>query len=298
MASKPFRRIQNDRPKAPVKMRRRRTTSAPFGTSDLPTLPTTPPTEFSEPDGVPHPALTRLTPACGVDPAVFRPDEKVDQVILAMALAANDLINVRSTLHQLHQGEPKEWRFNGYDGARMGMVLWCNRMMASIVHEVLNLVKESEELLASDSDFARVLGEFSPNGRAHWADIVKMATGKAAKGHRKFVELVRHNISYHYHQPKVLAKGYKAAFFKGAIGPSVDYAYVSTSDSYSGVRFYFIDAAIQAAGNDFYAATRDERSDTWTEQIENVSSMLYNIVVTFMAVRREDLLASNASEGE
>jgi hypothetical protein len=226
---------------------------------------------------------------------VFRPEQPIDQVMLAMALAANDLISSRLVLQQLHLGAPAEWRDNAYDGARMGMVLWCNRMMASIVHEVLNLVKEKHDLLASDPDFARALRELSDSGCADWDGIVAMATDEAEKGDRKFLELIRHNLTSHYYQPKALAAGYRRAFFEAGLEKTATYAYLSTSEYLAGTRFYFVDAAIQVAGANFHDKTREEGSSGWVEHMEGITSMLVVLVVAFLGPRLDALKAQQSS---
>ena len=61
---------------------------------------------------------------------------------------------------------------------------------------------------------------------------------------RKYLEQVRHNVAFHYHQPKELRRAYDAHFFDDERSEFNESAYASIGDTMKTTRFYFADAAV------------------------------------------------------
>lgn len=209
------------------------------------------PEAFAHPNGALCPGLLDVEPPWGFPPDLFDPAETLDQVVLGLTLAANDLHSTMWALEVLERGRGQTERVNGYDGSRMGIALWATRMVVGVLHEALTAIEQNHGLLASHPDVLAATGELKAPGRQSWARVLALAVAPRTAPDRAFLLQARNNLSFHYYQPKKLADGY-AKFFLQPEGAQDDpefrrYAYASFGTRLKHHRFYFADAAVQAA---------------------------------------------------
>lgn len=255
-----------------------------------PRLPVTEPAEFAVPEGAACPDLVGLGEPIGFDPRVFRVEAPLDRVVLAMALALNDFISVNWSLEQLRRGKPAAPRLDGYDGARLGIVLWNNRLLAAILNEILELFKEQHDLLTTDPDVARVVAAMTPDAQVQWQQLLALSVAAPAEGERHYLYRIRANLTYHYYEPKTLAKGYHQFFFEREKTPASEHAYISVGQAFSSIRCHFADAAVLGAGHSVAAAAFAESTpESGVDSIDalklTVGSMLYAFVRAYIGLR-------------
>ena len=169
---------------------------------------------------------------------------RVDQLFLALALVFNDLKGMSWFHLQLAQRPAEDAEaISGYNGQRTGMLIQSIRMIAGIIHELLELLRKFEDTL-KDSEVRRVLGTVDVVARKQWRELVALANGKEGKSSElaKALMRVRH-VTFHYYNPAALAVGYEDHFLSGRADPASAAAYFSDGETMERTRFYYADAA-------------------------------------------------------
>lgn len=193
-----------------------------------------------------------LAPLTEFDPNVLKSGNRdVDGFVLSLALAYNDLKSIGWTHYQVDRHRPSQMRADPVAGQISGMTVWVMRMSMAIFHELLKLVRKADqEGWLKSPEFQAALDLLDPDARGLWDAFVGVAVdkdgdsvvGDAAKL-RKYLMLVRNNVSYHYDQPTALQKAYDAYFFERPRDEFNEAAYASLGKTLEATRFYFADAA-------------------------------------------------------
>ncbi len=170
------------------------------------------------------------------------PQELCD-LVLALALAYNDFRDMTFARILLSEVPMPN---QGIDSIELGqwaaLRIFIIRVQIGFVHELLTLVHENRDLIAT-SGFARLFRSLSKEGKEAWQFIYYAAMGGGSSGDlAKLLVRIRNKISFHYDQGE-LAAGYKLAFSGDTAGKP---AFISRGNSLVGTRFYFADAAAEA----------------------------------------------------
>lgn len=228
-----------------------------------------------------------------IDSRVFIPDAHATRdlcaFVLALALIYGDLKGL--AMAELFLGDidlpgdgPTAER-----GEVAGMQLQGLRLMASLIHELLDLVSGSKALVES-SEFIRVLKRAPRRSRETWKTIVSAArTDKSVPKDpvAKTLFFVRNKIGFHYDAKEIL-KGYELAFrSRREFGEPM----YGPGANLQEARFYFSDAAAQA-----YFLKQDSDGDKTRKafaldspMISAVHQALFGLVTAFLTCRIEDL---------
>jgi hypothetical protein len=229
------------------------------------------------------------------DPEAFRGNDKVPQevcnFVLTLALIYNDCKDGIYAHVVLAESKPdgppqkdKVW------GAFAGAQFHAFRAVASVLHEVCELIRDNEAILR-DAFFCSVVRNLPSQSRKAWealVDAAHEATPKDDLG--KQLHRLRNKVAFHY-DPKAMFIGY-AAHFLGERKRD-ERAFVSRGDSMRSTRFFFADAAAtgyvqSVAGSD----TADEIKSELADIVGHVNNGLMMLVRTFIerrgyAYRRE-----------
>jgi hypothetical protein len=115
-------------------------------------------------------------------------------------------------------------------GQAAGMQRWIHRLMAAWLHEILRAIQEHQAIVTS-KEVRTLLPRSRPLRRA-WQELVNLAVGDDdSSTFTRTLAQVRHNVAYHYYQPKVLMQGYRAHFLDGPRTRLNAAAYVSLGQS-------------------------------------------------------------------
>lgn len=251
-------------------------------------LAVTPPDTFREKAGRVVPDIVGvLEEPLAFPPSVFDPKDPFDQTLLGLALAFNDLRDCMWVTQQVHLGTSKEERLDGYDGTVRGMHLWVGRLTIGLLHEVLTALEERSELLTSDRARAIEEAAITNRARAEWQDLLRLALNPDDE-RRQFLLRVRNALSFHYHSPKVLARGFERHFRTATPGDYSQYLYASIGESIAGTRFLFADAAAQAASANTGAATMGTEDFARIDALAaDVAKGLWGILVAYIGARAQ-----------
>lgn len=243
------------------------------------------PSKLENNDGEICAEFQALGDAVGFPPEALNPDVPLDRVILALALICNDMIDAFSVAGRMTNGKSITDTPTPYEGARIGRSGWSTRVIASIIHEALETLKAHQALLLSDSEVQETLASMSAESAAAWNDLTALALEPGKEPRRQFLLRVRNNVSYHYADAKALAAGYRRTFFEAEKTASNRWAYISAGETFEGLRFHFVDAAVASA----VQAAAERASDDPTTELTGIAALtvngLFNFVLKFMDMR-------------
>lgn len=187
--------------------------------------------------------LGRVPPTELIDP---QQDSEVDQFVLSLALAFNEL-KLFAMLHYHLAERARDYptdRPTAEGGQHAGLRNQVMRYAASILNELLELISQNQGAQGTKA-FATILGRLAPSQRKDWKTLVTLAKAHKAPM-RVALARIRANGTFHFHQSRDTALGFRGHFYEGKGGPIRDAAYVSVGKNYEQTRFYFADAAVAA----------------------------------------------------
>lgn len=183
-----------------------------------------------------------LGPLEGLDPALLlNPNgrDDLENLFLAFALIFNDLKSVLLGFDRIgHIETPNE--ATAQWGEVAGLHNHLHRYGAALMHELLNLIKEQDDLLRGER-FAVIARRLHPKAIEGWKLLCTHAREETPEA--RMVMRIRHAGAFHYHQPKSLADGYRSVLFRDPKNELNKFAYISFGDNAEQTRFYFADAA-------------------------------------------------------
>lgn len=230
--------------------------------------------------------IGELAPLESFDPAAFKGDAKVSQdvcnFVLTLALIFNDLKDLIFAQVTLQTQKPagsfmvsRHWgEYSGID-----QHLW--KLMVGLFHEVVQLVRESEDVIA-DSFYQSVINGLRKKEKDIWLSLVDAARAKTGPVENRFALLIRNKVVFHY-EPKEIYRGYRTYFSSDV--PAARRAFVSRGNDMEHTRLFFADAAVTG-----YLMSRgeDKLEELMTNVITSVTElnfMLTGIVDIFIQKR-------------
>lgn len=230
-----------------------------------------------------------LAPLTSYPPEVFRSNEPpVDEFVLSLALAYNDLKSIEWVIQQMKRARRKA-AIDAVTGQLLGMGIWGSRMTLGLIHELLKAIDVATKAGVLDNRaFTETVASIAPRARSAWSLLVAVATSADSREMtaklRRYLVQVRNNAAFHYYQPTELHRGYKEHFF---VRPRDEFnrsAFASIGENMERTRFYFADAAISRyydsdANNELFKASTALRSP--------VNLALRSVVHAYLEYRKD-----------
>jgi hypothetical protein len=228
-----------------------------------------------------------LAPLESFDPAAFIGDDAVSQdvcnFVLTLALIFNDLkdlVYAQVTLQSQKPDGPFRVSLHWGDYSGVDLHLW--KLMVGLFHEVVRLIKDSEDVIA-DSFLQSVLRGLHKDDREIWLSLVDAATAISKPEENRFALFIRNKVVFHY-EPKEIYRGYKTFFTTSGV-PAAQRAFVSRGIDMQHTRLFYADAAVTG-----YLMARGEGKfdELMTKVISactELNSMLVGVVDTFIQKR-------------
>lgn len=232
--------------------------------------------------------VSRLAPLETFDSNAFVGDatfpQSVCDFVLAMALVYNDFRDVIVATSLLQTITPEGNPLTTERGEVAGRAVHLDRLLAGIVHELTELIRNNISVIESP-ELLRVV-ERTPKGiRSVWSEVVTVArVGEGGPGSDPLSRLIffaRNKVAYHY-DPKIVARGYKSAFMEDPTRLPL----VSRGPAMEKTRFYFADAAAQTflrSGDD--SSVAEAFFSAKDPLLTQINHALREIVVTFLKIR-------------
>ncbi|MFO0697547.1 MAG: hypothetical protein U0230_28470 [Polyangiales bacterium] len=235
-----------------------------------------------------------LAPLSRFDPTLLIRDQQdeLGQVVLSLALWFNDLKDVLLAWETLAEAValPDTPAIDAVAGQAVGIRFHILRLGAGLLHELLEVLRTKANLLEAP-EFQAALSTLHPESLAAWNVLSRHAIARTANGHepafRSVVARMRNKLIFHYVDPADLVVGYRSHFAQGASEPHRHHAYWSLGTNAESSRFFFADAAVQAAFTGLHSdASRRELVDS----LRHANEAVRMVVEAFVATRS----ASNA----
>jgi hypothetical protein len=213
----------------------------------------------------------------------------LEAFMLAIALFYNDwkgLAWVAGSLLKPHQRDPGE--VSALAGQLSGMNNHFVRLMVGMLHELLRLIREAKAV-TTGREVNNLVASIPRASRDAWKDLLSIAleNGGRLGPFGRALQRVRDSVSFHYYSPKVLVRGYQSHFFLQAKTPKNEQALYSLGKNMEGTRFYFADAAADAAMKGQATASG---SPDFIEKFDVLGSKLnfalYSLLKQFIKERR------------
>ena len=239
--------------------------------------------------------VAALAPLSELDHRVFdgasREEQSLAAFVLALALIYNDFKGLAMV------GVLAGSRVAELGGIRVpevaelgGMQAHAQRAMASLIHELLELLSDrATTAIRSSAVFGRVLRACSPQARSAWNSLLSACrpSKTAPRGAlATALSFVRNKVTFHY-DPKLIKRGFDLAFQREReFGKPV----FMTGRNLQETRFCFADAAAQAYFFERAGKPSEENLFAWDSPIVTAVHLgLFGIVNTFVALRREEI---------
>ena len=156
--------------------------------------------------------LQKLKPECL---ASATGSDRMDLFILALARVFNDLKDLAYVSTCLSDARPREAKISPYFGQWMGMNVHVHCLIYGLLFELFELLRKFEDQIKSP-EFLRIEKQMGSRTQKDWKALRKCALGEKGGSKTWFaksLEKIRHNLSFHYYQPKQLMAGYRRHFF-------------------------------------------------------------------------------------
>jgi hypothetical protein len=188
----------------------------------------------------------------------YHENDSTANFFLVLAVIYNDLKGIIFFQELLVDTfrKPVEKEVSVHSGEYSGLHIQLTRLLIGIVYEFFEFLKENEDILLTP-EFNDTLNATNSCVKDAWNDIVKVAFNKSEgkSGFTHNLELIRHNISFHYNQSgKELKQAFCNIFInREKIGVN-DTAYYSIGENTDETRFFYADAATEE-----YMRTKSDR---------------------------------------
>ena len=226
----------------------------------------------------------------GVFLSEIKDEQDVCSFVLMLALAYNDLKDILRTLDALEKWKippPSPPYSQGdlkYFGEIGGMREHAIRLLYGNFCELTKSISENIKVIDLPL-FKKVLGLVNKESLAHWESLVRFSKEQPDENFREILERIRNGITYHYHQPKRLLRGYKF-FISSEIGDSqLRKPHILRGSGMSSTRFYFADMATQGCFQKLIKELNCKAGENISEMARDVSFSLFWIVERFCQMR-------------
>jgi len=240
------------------------------------------------------PGCENLAPLKYFDSKVFQPldknEQKVCNFILMLALVYNDFKDLSWAYVQMNKCGPSTTPLptpTPHVGQYAGVNLHLTKLFHALLFAFAELVKNNSDVL-NHQLFSKTLEQINKENKNHWGRLVAFAKGEADRNDEELHEtslLIRHNLAFHYHQPKFLSAGYNH-FFSKKDNPTNQSAFISDGTTLEETRFYFADAAVQGCFEQNISKEKASRLNPALRDISRkINETLHNIIMTFIQQR-------------
>ena len=236
------------------------------------------------------PDFDSLAPLERFDPQAFCSDDRAEQAVcdfvLMLALVFNDFKDLLWALTQLEANKPDLTQITTQRGQYGGMQFHITKLLHALIFDLSELIQKNEDAI-NHPLFKKTLDAMRGQTKARWNDVVRIARGQVTNDERalsKVSELVRHNISAHYYQPRFLSAGYRKHFGL-KLDPAYQNGFISRGDSLRTSRFYFADAGVSGCFATLTEGQLDDLRKTMADFADAINKALYDLVQNFILVR-------------
>lgn len=236
-----------------------------------------------------------MAPALTIDPLLIARDHRdcVGALVLALALFFNDLKGMITTSFML-QDALRQARTSEQTGQLHGMIIQQARWTMGLMHELIVLLGDRGQSAALESsEFGELLHHLHEKSRLAWDTLKAVAFGNegGVPELRKALVRCRNVIAFHY-DPTTLARGLARAFNPSSPRPDVAIGRpaFSDGDTMEGTRFFFMDAAVRAAPENWGQATFDELWWTTNELSALANTAIKPLIMAHIRRRSEGRL--------
>ena len=208
--------------------------------------------------------------------------QNVCDLILALAVVFDDFKDLMMAQQLMQTVAPGDGPPSAARGVFGGIHVHLFRMLAGLVNELAELIKKNSKTI-DDPAFSRVVTRMPQQARKMWRSVLAAAesTGPNGDNFGRFIYFARNTIGFHY-DAKRIARGFSSTFLKSARTPP----YISRGANMAATRFYFADAAAEAALFDCADATTVKEFITAGWQIlPQISHSLRELITAFVAMR-------------
>ena len=229
----------------------------------------------------------RLAKAKRIDPNLLLKSSKdeLGALFLALSTVLNDMKGMIWLDQLLIDNLPNKSDPIETPGQWHGMQEQVTKYLLGIVHEFLVLLKKKRQLIESD-DFESLVRRLPRQGRKKWRTLVRVALSKGSVQNDSFARSlarIRNNLSFHYHDPQTLAKGYLAHFDNTTNDETQVHAFISHGRNMALSRYYYADAAVEKA-IEFILDSRPGARETH-KIIEDINLALSGLILAFIESR-------------
>ena len=240
------------------------------------------------------PGCENLAPLKYFDPKAFQALDKDEQAvcnfILMLALIYNDFKDLSWAYVHMEKCKPPMIPLptpTPYIGQYTGMNLHLTKLFHSLLFAFAELIKNNLDVL-NHQLFAEILKQIHKDNKSNWNRLVSFSKGETDENDAELYEisrLIRHNLAFHYHQPKFLSGGYNH-FFSKKDTPTNQNAFISYGASLEATRFYFADAAVQGCFEQNISKEKAGRLNPTLKDISGkINETLHNIITSFIQLR-------------
>lgn len=237
--------------------------------------------------GLPH---FNLAKARAYDPQLLlkSASDEMGSIFLAFASVLNDLKGVLWLDQVLLDSKPDEETIDEVSGQWHGMHELVTKYILGIVHEFLVVLQKNKDLVLSDEmeGYVRMLPKAA---RKKWRTLVRIAHGERSRRDdelSKYLARVRHNLSFHYYDPKTLARGYIAHFSSDSDDPRYQKAFLSHGSTMASTRYYYADAAVESAIEVIFESDRVNTEIKLL--VDDISGSVSGLILAFIQMRERD----------
>jgi len=231
--------------------------------------------------------LTSLAKFETFDPKAFAGDSEWPQdvcdLVLCLAMVHNDYSDVDFAFGLRNRVMPADSSVVTTEVAfHKGIGIHLGKIMASVVHELLELLRTNAKVLESPA-FQRLKKTLPKALKPAWDDLVNSSNARPAQEIRKMLLLMaRNKVAFHYDREDI-GRSYRELFLEGQ---SPVPPLVSRGVSARSTRFYFADAIAERsifrvneeAANDFFSGN--------DPILKKINLCLYHLVTSFLMQRR------------
>ena len=231
--------------------------------------------------------IFNLAPLTEWPSTILSPNRPADALILAMAVAFNDLKDIEWLFDNLssHRSAVSAGT-NPQRGQLSGMIFFCERKRIAVFYEFLTLLRKSGKAIKS-APFQDFLLKQSTKTKSRWELFYLMANkpesvmDQGAKNIAQLALRVRNNVSNHYYG-KDIPQGY-ASFLKSAHGATI---YASLGTCLDESRFYFADAACEGYQKEIYQECGTTIKEV-REQLMRMNEFLRKFIEAYLRYREK-----------
>ncbi len=209
-------------------------------------------------------------------------DQDIYDIVLAFTQFFNDFRDLTILRALTRQSLDDCQRTNNkLFGQHGGMGVFIDKVTLSFLYEFIILLKKNNKVFEKDA-FKKIIEKLQKNPKKVWDNLLALSQNEKNTVHAVLL-LLRNNLGFHYHQPKILSNGYCLA------NKSCSSMFVSMGSTMAKTRYFFIDLAGELAKYKIIHAEGMDKIEDWSREInkleEDILLVTMNIVRIFICSR-------------